>query len=153
YWQLNGTAIGANQVLQVSAAQLSQLTFHSATTGSDDLLVAAADAYNKARWTEFYVNAPVVAAPVVTASTVTASSLGQVFAATSLFSATDPDGNPITQYYLYDKTVGGGYWALNGVAQAAGQALAVSATQLSQVTFHSATTGSDDLLVAAADAY
>jgi VCBS repeat-containing protein len=153
YWALNGVAVPANQTLHITAAQLSQVTFHSGTSGSDDLLVCAGDGYSLAPWTEFNVNAAVVHPPVVTAGTVTATSPGEVFAASSLFSATDPGGYPITEYYFYDKTVGSGYWALNGVAVPANQTLHITAAQLSQVTFHSGTSGSDDLLVCAGDAY
>jgi VCBS repeat-containing protein len=95
----------------------------------------------------------VVRPPLVTANNVTATSPGQVFAATSLFSATDPGGYPITHYYFYDWAGGTGYWALNGVAEPANTVLAVTPAQLSQVTFHSGTTGSDDLLICADDAY
>jgi hypothetical protein len=70
-----------------------------------------------------------------------------------LFSATDPGGYAITEYYFYDKSPGNGYWALNGIAQPSGQVLKVDPAQLSQVTFHSATTGGDDLLVCAENPY
>jgi hypothetical protein len=70
-----------------------------------------------------------------------------------LFSATDPGGYPITEYYFYDKTSGNGYWALNGVAEPSNQVFGVTAAQLSEVTFHSGTTGSDNLLVCANDPY
>jgi VCBS repeat-containing protein len=153
YWALNGVAQPSNQVLKITPAELPQMTFHSATTGGDDLLVCADNPYSESRWTEFYVNAPVISPPVVTASTVTAGTPGQVFAATSLFSATDPGGNAITEYYFYDKTAGSGYWALNGIAQPSNQVLKVDPAQLSQVTFHSATTGGDDLLVCADNPY
>ena len=51
-------------------------------------------------------------APVVTASNVTLSAGHTTVAASSLFSATDPDGNSITTYAFED--TGSGHFVLNG---------------------------------------
>jgi hypothetical protein len=69
-----------------------------------------------------------------------------------LVSASDLDNDTLT-YAFYDATPGGGHFAVNGVEQAAGQILAVSAAQLSQTTFVPALDSSDNLLVGANDGH
>src|SRR5947208_13297102 len=54
----------------------------------------------------------------------------QAVAAGSLFSVTDVDSDPIAKYEFWDDVNGGGYWRVNGVQQAAAQAIAVSAADL-----------------------
>ena len=93
--------------------------------------------------------------PVVTASNVMLPQ-NDIVAASSLFSAGDLAGDPITQYSFYDnsRTASSGEFLLNGVAQPKGtyQPLFVSASQLSQVTFEAGAGGTvDDLYIAAYD--
>ncbi|MFU0448729.1 hypothetical protein ACMZZG_25100, partial [Pseudocitrobacter faecalis] len=65
---------------------------------------------------------------------------------TTLFMASDPDGDTITQYAFWD-TGGNGHWVVNGVAQAAGTEIEVSAANLSQVSYVFGPTGTPpDLL-------
>ena len=75
---------------------------------------------------------------MVTVSNVTLPA-SSIIAASSLFSVSNPDGDPITSYAFYDdsRTAGSGEFLLSGVAQPKGtyQPLVVSASQLSQVTF------------------
>ena len=72
-------------------------------------------------------------APVVTASNVTLSVGHTSVAASSLFSATDPDGNAITTYAFED--TGSGHFVLNGVVEPNNQEIDVTAAQLSQLTY------------------
>ena len=74
----------------------------------------------------------VVVTPV--SATVTVSHQHPV-AASSLFTASDADGDPIVQYDFYDSAQAGGHWLLNGVAQPNNQILSFSASQLSQITY------------------
>jgi hypothetical protein len=89
--------------------------------------------------------------PVVTASDFSATK-GQVISASSLFSASDADNDPLT-YYLYDDTpdAASGHFTVNGVAQPANQMIVVSAAQLAQTTFTAGSKVSDDLFVNAYD--
>jgi len=73
-----------------------QHTFQSGS-GSDDLWVRANDGTAWGAWKEFHVNAPLDHAPVATASDFIATH-NQNIAASSLFSATDADGDTITNY-------------------------------------------------------
>ena len=87
--------------------------------------------------------------PVVTVANVTAT-VGQSFAASSLFSVTDADGDIITKYQFYDGPVGTGHFTVNGVAEGINQIIDVSAAQLAQTTF-TVGPGTDDVYVRAFD--
>jgi hypothetical protein len=78
------------------------------------------------------------------------ASTGQTFAASNLLTATDTDGDPITQYDFWDTGAGGGHWFVNGVQQGSNQEILVNTSQLSQVTYH-AGAGTDTLYVRAND--
>src|SRR5262245_8424748 len=85
--------------------------------------------------------------PVVTASDQTVAR-NTTLAASSLFSASDADGDTITGYRFWDSTTdpSSGHFAINGIAQGTNQNIDVTAAQLAQTTFQ---TGSiaDDLWV------
>ena len=67
---------------------------------------------------------------------------GKTIAAGSLFAASDPDYDSITQFRVMDASNNGGYFALNGVHQSAGAWTTVSSAQLANLTYTSATWGS-----------
>ena len=83
--------------------------------------------------------------PVVTAANVTLSAGHASAAASSLFSATDPDGNAIVTYGFMDS--GPGTFVLNGVAQSNNQEIDVTAAQLSQLVYQSVAGSLDTLQV------
>jgi len=95
-------------------------------------------------------HAPVVALP--SGANVGASSRTQVFALSSLFTASDADNQPLS-YMILDNTVGSGsgHFNIAGVAQREGGWIGVSAAQLSQITFTPGLTRSDDLYFYASD--
>ena len=72
-------------------------------------------------------------APVVTAQNKTLIH-NQSVAASSLFTAADPDGNTITTYALKDVT-GNGHFVVNGVTQATNVEIDLTAAQLAQTTY------------------
>jgi serralysin len=83
-------------------------------------------------------------APVVTAANA-ASSVGfTTVAASSLFTASDPDGDTIATYAVKD--TGAGHFLLNGVTQANNQEIDVTAAQLSHLTYQNAI-GTDTLQI------
>jgi hypothetical protein len=133
----------------VSAAQLSQTTFHSGS-GADDLWVRAFDGMDWSAWKEFHVNAPVDTGPVVTAASVTLSKGQSAVAGSSLFTATDPFGDTISKYAFWDTGAGAGHFVVNGLAQPTSTEIDVSAAQLAQVTYQ-AGLGGDTLWVRAND--
>ena len=86
-------------------------------------------------------------------STNVAATAGQTIAASSLFSATDLDGDSLS-YYLFDNTpdANSGHFAVNGATVAVGAPYKISAAQLAQTTFVAGAAGvSDDLFVIAYD--
>jgi hypothetical protein len=85
--------------------------------------------------------------PVVTSvSSVIPARINQTFALSSLFTASDPDGDAVSVYDLVDTGGGGGHWLLDGGPLPANNENLVPATQLLQVTYQSGT-GSDTLAV------
>ena len=87
-------------------------------------------------------------APVVTVANVVLSANATTVAASSLFTASDADGDTIASYAFKD--IGNGHFFLNGVVQANNQEIDVTAAQLSQLTYESAG-GTDSLQVSAND--
>ena len=154
HWAVGGVAQnGINIAFDVTAAQLSNTTFESGS-GSDELWVRAYDGFAWGAWTGFHVNAPVNHAPVATASDFTATH-NQNIAASSLFSATDSDGDSILRYQVCDSTgdPASGHWVVGGVAQnGINIAFDVTAAQLSSTTFQSGSV-SDQLWVRANDGF
>ena len=78
------------------------------------------------------------------------ASAGQILAASSLFTASDPDGDAITQYDFWDTGGGGGHFLVNGVTQPTNGDIYVTASQLAQTTYQSGA-GTDTLWVRAND--
>ena len=87
--------------------------------------------------------------PVETVSNLTATH-GESFAASSLFSYSDPVGSAATEYDFWNTGGGDGYFALNGTALGANQDNIITAAQLSQLTYQSGS-GTDTLWVRAND--
>jgi hypothetical protein len=75
---------------------------------------------------------------------------GQTFLASSLFAASDPDGDTITSYAFWDMGSSGGHFVLNGVAQPVQAEFDVTAVQLAQLTYQSGS-GTDTVWARAYD--
>ena len=149
-WMVNGVAQATGVAIDVTAAQLGQTRFQSGS-GTDDLWVRASDGISWSAWKAFHVAAPVNNAPVVVADPTNVAH-GANPLASSLFSVSDVDGDTIARYQFWDSTAdaASGSWMVNGVAQATGVAIDVTAAQLGQTTFQSGS-GTDDLWVRASD--
>jgi hypothetical protein len=156
HFEINSVAQAAGTIIDVTAAQLAQTTFVTGKIG-DNLQIRAYDgiswsAADNAAWSPFTVTVP-DAAPVVTASNVSKTHF-QTTALSGLFSVTDADGDAMTKYQLWDSTrdPNSGHFEINGVAQAAGTVIDITAAQLPQTTF---VTGSvnDDLQIRAFDGF
>ena len=147
HFAVNGVVQAAGTTFAVSAAQLAQTTFTAGSLNSDDLFVNVHDGMAFSGPQEFHVNIPANHTPTVTASDVSATK-GQTISASSLFQASDADGDGLT-YFFYDNSADptSGHFTVNGVVQAAGTTFAVSAAQLAQTTFTVGTAGTEDLFV------
>ena len=157
HFMVDGTAVAAGAVFKITAGQLAQTSFVAGTAGaSDDLYVIASDgtALSGPDYTEFHVNLSPNHAPVLTVPSANVPlGEGHSIAASSLFSATDLDGDALF-YYLLDNTpdANSGHFLVNGTTVAAGTPTKISASQLAQTSFVAGTAGaSDDLYVIASD--
>ena len=148
HFVVNGVAQAASTIITVTAAQLAQTSYQSGS-GADQLYVQASDGTLWSGWQGFVAFAPVDRAPVVTVSNVAVPRGQASYSASSLFSVSDPDGDPITTYQLYDAS-GSGHFVVNGVAQAASTIITVAAAQLAQTTYQVGGSA-DQLYVQASD--
>ena len=152
HFTVNGVVQAADTTFAVNAAQLAQTTFTAGSRLSDDLYVNAWDGASYSGPQQFHINVPANHAPTATTSDQSATR-GQIFNASSLFSASDVDGDSLL-YFFYDNSAepASGHFTVNGVVQAAGMTFAVTAAQLAQTTFTTGTYGSsDDLFMNAWD--
>ena len=152
YFWMNNARQPANAVITVNAAELGNLLYRGGqTAGSETLSVQAFDGKEWSEWKTFTVTSRVNSAPVVAAKEQTVAKNAS-FAASSLFSVSDADGDAITAYRFRDATAGNssGHFVVNGVTQGANQTINMSAAQLSQTTFQTGTTA-DNLWVQAFD--
>jgi hypothetical protein len=152
HFVVNGVIQASNTEIDLTATQLAQTTYISGT-GSEQLSVRASDGILWSAWQTVSVNVAAAneKAPVVTTSSLTTLA-GQTFAASSLFSVSDSNGDSIATYALKDATGGSGYFVVNGVIQASNTEIDLTAAQLRQTTFV-AGSGTDQLSVRASDGF
>ena len=138
YFAIDGQRQGANVSIPVTAANLSHITYTAGTkAGPETLWVRANDGDAWGEWQSWAVTTQ-GNGPVVTPRSATIlAGTDQTMAASLFFSASDPDGDTITGYQLWDE--GGdaksGHFNLNGAVQPASQAINVSAANLAQITY------------------
>jgi hypothetical protein len=140
HFYINGVQQAAGKVIDVTASQFGQVTFVTGTV-SNALQVRAFDgvswsAGDSAAWAPFSIDVAVSPPPVVTTSNLTKPA-NTTLAASNLFSVNDLNGYAITEYQFWDSTrdPASGHFYINGVQQAAGTVIDVTASQLGQVTF------------------
>jgi Ca2+-binding RTX toxin-like protein len=155
HFVVNGVVAAEGQAITVAASDLAN-TIYQSGSGAEQLWVRATDGITWSDWEIFNVDAPVDTAPTAKAADVVLG-VGETVAASSLFTATDSDGDPITKYQFWTGGSGSdsGYFAIDGVRQAAQQAFDVSATDLSHVNFvaSSAAGSTESLWVRAFDGF
>jgi microcystin-dependent protein len=150
HFVLSGVTLPSGQGNVVTAAQLAQLTYQPGS-GTDTLWIKANDGTAWGPWSNaFTVTAPPDNAPVMHVSNISLLHGNPNPLASSLFSASDPEGDSITSYAFWDNGAGGGQLMLNGVAQPNGQEIDVTAAQLPQLIYQ-ASSGTDTLWVKASD--
>ncbi|CAN7314325.1 M10 family metallopeptidase [Bradyrhizobium sp. LjRoot220] len=151
-FMINGVSQDAGRAIDVSAAQLAGTVFQS-RSGMDQLWVRVSDGLDWSAWQQFNVTAPVDRAANVTVENIGVA-MNYTLGANQLFSSSDPDGDTVTQYEFWDSSADAtsGHFNVGGVAQAAGQAIGVTASSINNVTFTSPSApGTDQLWVRAFD--
>jgi Ca2+-binding RTX toxin-like protein len=153
HWTVNGVEQGVNVAIPVTDLASAQFAAGSAI-GSDSVWARAFDGMEWSSWKNWTVNSwphATNAAPVVTAA---ANGLlrNDAVAASSLFTVSDADGDAPVRYEFWDDVNGGGHWAVDGVQQAAAQAIAVNAADLADVQYvGGANAGTEQVWVRAND--
>jgi azurin len=170
-FRVNGTPMGEGDGSNwtVSAAQLAQTTYTGgAGAGSETIWVRASDGTAWSAWKSWTMQtqaggssgagagAGTNQAPVVTAAAaIQTVAANTAVGASTLFGATDADGNgTITAYEFLDVGVGGGRFRVNGTAMGEGDGknFIVSAAQLMQTTYTGGlNAGTETLWVRASD--
>jgi hypothetical protein len=151
---INGVTDPASPVIDIPAAQWAQTSFVTASipqfsSGNANYFeVRVSDGSWWSQWANpvgFIVmpNSP----PQVTTGLQIATP-GQSLPLSNLFQVTDADGDSMTKYELWDGTAApnSGHFAVNGVAQAAGTVIDITAAQLASTTFIAGASGTSDSL-------
>jgi hypothetical protein len=147
HWLLNGNALPNSQDNFINASQLSQVTYQGGA-GAETIWMRASDGIQYGTWK--FINATDTA-PAVTPTNVNITvSYTEPVAASTLFKASDADGDSIAQFDFWDSSTAGGHWLLSGQALPNGQDNYVNAAQLSQVTYQGGA-GTETIWVRASD--
>ena len=159
HFVVNGAIVPAQTVIGLTPSDLAHTTFVAGALGTaDDLGVMAFDGLRYSGNTSFSpihvtaVNhAPVINVPQLNV----AASAGQVFAAASLFTASDADGDALTTFiYDWSPAAGSGHFVVNGAVVAAQTVIGLTASDLAHTSFVAGAAGSiDDLGVMAFDGH
>ena len=149
HFVLNGTSLSEGQILDVSAANLANLTFQTGS-GTDLLWARVFDGHDWGNWQSFSVAAPVNTAPVVTITTPTASvAAGAAIQASTVFTASDADiGDQIVKYQFWDSSAAANsaHLTIDGAPQQPNAYIDVLAADLSDVSITAAAVPENDLM-------
>jgi Ca2+-binding RTX toxin-like protein len=147
YWRLDGVQQGAAQTIAVSDLESVEYV-GGASGGTEQVWVRANDGLEWSAWEAWNITTALHipnAVPVVTASNATLL-LSDAVQASSLFSVTDADADPITKYEFWDSTAGSGHFTVNGVQAGVNVTIAVTAAQLASTQFEAASSIGSDLV-------
>ena len=158
FFTLNGSQIAADSFLVVDAAQLSQVQFVGGSSGGTDNIIITAD--DGEVWAKTSAGDYPTGTITTTGTPNTPPSVsvidrsvddGEAVAASSLFTATDADGDVLTRYAFKDVSAGGGHFALNGAEIPTDSFLVVDAADLSSVQYVGGPSAGTDTVIITAD--
>lgn len=133
-----GVAQASGQAIAVDASELPGFQYIGASsTSREQVWVRANDGLAWSGWKNWNITSAshlTNSAPGISASTAGVL-IGESVDAAALFTVNDADGDSMTQYEFWDDVAGGGHFSLNGAEQAAGQSIAVSASQLQNLSY------------------
>lgn len=139
YFAFDGNAIPDNEFFEVSAADLSRVTYVAGSVpGPEKFRVMAKDANG-------FVSSPTTignvysvrantTAPLARANSFTVLA-NEYFAGSDIVWGFDPDGYPIQSYELRDRSVDGGYFEVDGVAKTQGVAFTIAAEDIDKLRY------------------
>ena len=148
YFTLNGVKQAANTWINVSAANLPQLSYVGAASAGTDTIEV--EVFNGQVWSSDTTTTIITKAnnsthtPVVAVNDPTITISQSIQAATLIASFTDPNDLAPVDYGFLDQGQQNGYLILNGVKQVSGSWITVSAADLSQLLYVGATVAGND---------
>jgi Ca2+-binding RTX toxin-like protein len=150
YFTVNGATQADNTAITVAAANIADARWQLGAT-TDTVWVRASDGTAWSEWAALTVSPPANHVPLVAGINQQANA-NTALAVTSLFTATDGDGDTITRYQFWDERAAGGRFEVSGVAQTDNVAIEVMAANLAAAVFvTSGTSGSDTIWARAFD--
>lgn len=135
YFELDGRRQAAGTFFNVSAGDLPKLKFFAAEIGRavDNVGIQVFDGSTFSAIRRF--NVVTTGRPVISTGNATVATNGRI-SARRLFNVTDPDNNPVTRYYLVDRSAGNtGFFRLNGVRQQSGRFFSITADQFANLQY------------------
>ena len=136
YFTFNGIQQTADTWITVSKTDLSALQYiGGAQAGKETVDVAAWNGNNWSYYQTATVTTTANSLPVITVQNQSLDVNKKIQAATLIHSASDPGGHAIGSYEFRDDGGGAGHFTLNGVQQATGAWIKVSAAALSTLQF------------------
>ncbi|MEG3851005.1 C2 family cysteine protease, partial [Microcoleus sp. herbarium19] len=148
YFTVNGVK-QADTGFSVDADKLGTVSFVGGSTASSDYVYTRGyDGTAWSDWKGYTIQTQGGSSPVVTVSDQTVNANESIKLS---LSATDADGDKVTQYAFYDgnSSSTSGYFTVNGVKQAAGQYFYLDANQLDTLRFVGGTVAGVDAVYAA----
>ncbi|CAN7297053.1 hypothetical protein LJR220_001509 [Bradyrhizobium sp. LjRoot220] len=155
FWTPTNSHWAANTTIEVSASDIGNVWIQGgAATGTETLWVRAFDGTEWGDWDTFALTTTINTAPVATINDQSLH-VNQWVKPGSWLSATDPEGDTITQYQFWDGNAAANsayYWSSSNAHWASGIAIDVSAADLGNFWLHAgAAEGSDTMYVRAYD--
>jgi len=155
FWTPTNSHWAANTVIDVSAADLGSVWLKGGSaTGSETLWVRAFDGTGWSNWDTFTLTTTINTAPVATINDHSLHA-NQWVQPQAWLSATDAEGDTITQYQFWDgggNSNSGAFWSQGHSYYAAGSTIDVSASDLANFWLRAGSaTGSETMYVRAFD--
>ncbi len=154
YFEFNGAARTNGSTIEINAGQLANLFYVGAPQITSELI--RVQAWDGQDWSDaditfrMYTTRNQITKPVANANDATVLA-NESIPASSFISAYDPDGFPITQYFLRDDLVNNSYFMLGNMELTQGTFHTISADQLNQLRYYGNNQGSETIRVFAYD--
>lgn len=154
YFEFNGAARTNGSTIEINAGQLGNLFYVGAPQITSELI--RVQAWDGQAWSDadvsfrMYTTRNQITKPVADANDATVLA-NESIPASSYISAFDPDGYPITKYYLRDDAVDHSYFKLGNQELAQRTYHTISAEQLNQLRYYGNGQGSETIRVFAFD--